>query len=138
MYDNNSSDKSRQTLRRFELSKFVQVLDWPYEGGQTEALNDCLCRFRHTTRWMSFLDVDEFVDPAPGLPIQATGNLRLADIGQLESPPIQFNERAMGARRKRNTGWCMTGARKTGMQCDVCWMESRGEGRKVPRASDTE
>ncbi|CAN0450946.1 unnamed protein product [Ectocarpus sp. 12 AP-2014] len=104
MYDNNSSDKSRPTLRKFELSQFVQVLDWPHEGGQTEALNDCLCRFRHTTRWMSFLDVDEFVDPAPGLPIQATGNLRLANVGQLESPPIQFNERAMGARRKLQHG----------------------------------
>lgn len=52
LYDNGSSDKSRDLLRRFERSKFVQVRDWPYDGAQTEALNDCLCRFRHTARYV--------------------------------------------------------------------------------------
>jgi len=54
LYDNGSTDESRTLLRKYELSKFVHVRDWPYDGAQTEALNDCLCRFRHTTRCTGF------------------------------------------------------------------------------------
>lgn len=50
MYDNNSSDQSRAILRKHEQSGLVLVRDWPHEGGQTEALNDCLCRYRHAAR----------------------------------------------------------------------------------------
>lgn len=51
MYDNGSTDKSRSVLSKYEESGFVHVRDWPHQGAQTEALNDCLCRFRHSTRW---------------------------------------------------------------------------------------
>ena len=50
MYDNGSSDNSRDILKKFELSEFVHVRDWDHIGAQTEALNDCLSRFRHTAR----------------------------------------------------------------------------------------
>ncbi|CAN0125964.1 unnamed protein product, partial [Scytosiphon promiscuus] len=75
MYDNGSSDESREILKKFERSHFVEVREWPHQGAQTEALNDCLSRFRHKTRWISFIDVDEFIDPAPTLPVAAAGDL---------------------------------------------------------------
>lgn len=54
LYDNGSTDKSRSLLKKYEQSKFVQIHDWPHTGSQTEALNDCLCRFRHATRCVRF------------------------------------------------------------------------------------
>ncbi|CAM9566078.1 unnamed protein product [Ectocarpus fasciculatus] len=101
LYDNGSSDKSRDLLRKFERSKFVQVRDWPYNGAQTEALNDCLCRFRHTARWMSFIDIDEFIDPAPGLPLKRTTDSVEGNLRQLDAHRFDLIDEYMSARRKR-------------------------------------
>eukprot|EP00002_Diphylleia_rotans_P032902 TRINITY_DN6949_c0_g1_i1.p1 TRINITY_DN6949_c0_g1~~TRINITY_DN6949_c0_g1_i1.p1 ORF type:complete len:703 (+),score=102.47 TRINITY_DN6949_c0_g1_i1:50-2158(+) len=43
----------------------VIVRDWPLRHSQTEALTDCITRYGHTTKWMTFVDVDEFVVPSP-------------------------------------------------------------------------
>lgn len=51
MYDDGSSDESRERLRKHEMSGYVHVRDWHHRGAQTEALNDCLCRYRHTARF---------------------------------------------------------------------------------------
>ncbi|KAG5189141.1 hypothetical protein JKP88DRAFT_275614 [Tribonema minus] len=47
----------------------VTVELWPHVAAQTQALTECLNRHRHSTRWMTFIDVDEFIDPAPARPI---------------------------------------------------------------------
>ncbi|CAM9112948.1 unnamed protein product [Discosporangium mesarthrocarpum] len=72
MYDNGSTDESSAVLAGYVSSGFALIIDWPHAGAQTQALNDCLRRFGHSTRWMSFIDVDEFIDPAPALPIHST------------------------------------------------------------------
>ncbi|CAM9267501.1 unnamed protein product [Laminaria digitata] len=100
MYDNGSLDNSRALLKKYESSGFVHVRDWRHEGAQTEALNDCLCRFRHTTRWMTFIDVDEFMDSAPGLPIQAAGNVSEEQASQLDFDHVKFSFYSMAERRK--------------------------------------
>lgn len=60
MYDNDSSDQSRGILRKHQESGFVSVRDWHHQGAQTEALNDCLCRFRHASRYVLRLPVALF------------------------------------------------------------------------------
>eukprot|EP00752_Nemacystus_decipiens_P016051 g14350.t1 len=100
LYDNGSSDRSREVVRSFEMSRFVEVRNWPHDGAQTEALNDCLCRFRHTTRWMSFIDVDEFVDPAPNLAVTTMGNFGRGRVSQLYNLRTEFDDEAMAVRRR--------------------------------------
>ena len=50
-------------------------------------------------RWMSFIDIDEFVDPSPALPVRATENVML---GRFSRPRAlsDFDEGAMAARRR--------------------------------------
>ncbi|CAM9524026.1 unnamed protein product [Laminaria digitata] len=112
MYDNGSSDNSRNVLNKYEASGFVHVRDWRRKGAQTEALNDCLCRFRHTARWMAFIDVDEFMDSAPGLPIQAAGSVSEEQAGKLGGDNVKFSFGSMSERwkllQKRLDEWGLT------------------------------
>ncbi|CAM9535247.1 unnamed protein product, partial [Hapterophycus canaliculatus] len=101
LYDNGSTDESRDLLRKYERSNFVEVRDWPYRGAQTQALNDCLCRFRHSARWMSFIDVDEFIDPAPDLPISSEGESAQDETVRLDGGQVHSFDSFMSARRKR-------------------------------------
>lgn len=50
-------------------------------------------------RWMSFIDIDEFVDPAPALPIKTTEKVFLGRFGGPQFVS-EFDEDAMAARRK--------------------------------------
>eukprot|EP00752_Nemacystus_decipiens_P015810 g14120.t1 len=101
LYDNDSTDKSRSLLKKYERSKFVQIHDWPHNGAQTEALNDCLCRFRHATRWMSFIDVDEFIDPAPGLPLSTNEGSLKGRTHRWGADHVQLFDGDLSARRKQ-------------------------------------
>eukprot|EP00903_Cladosiphon_okamuranus_P013281 g12381.t1 len=101
LYDNDSTDKSRSLLKKYERSKFVQIHDWPHKGAQTEALNDCLCRFRHATRWMSFIDVDEFIDPEPSLPMSTYEDSPQGRRRRPGADHAQFIDGHLPARRTR-------------------------------------
>ncbi|CAB1103584.1 unnamed protein product [Ectocarpus sp. CCAP 1310/34] len=133
LYDNGSSDRSRDLLRKFERSKFVQVRDWPYDGAQTEALNDCLCRFRHTARWMSFIDVDEFIDPAPGLPLRRKMDSVEGNLRQLDAHRFEFVDGYMSARRKRLRHLLEQSIPRRHTHC-MAWVNycSRGQVSKPP------
>lgn len=49
---------------------------------------------------MAFIDIDEFMDSAPGLPIQAAANVSEAHVGELEGDRMKFKFHSMVARRK--------------------------------------
>jgi hypothetical protein len=62
LYDNRSTDDWRSELAP-ELARggIVEVVDWPHERGQLGAYADCLARHRTDTRWIAFIDIDEFL-----------------------------------------------------------------------------
>ena len=77
LYDNESSDDHEQVLAPYVERGIVEVHHWPtppsVERGVPwaiiDAFNDCLGRHRHETRWLGFIDVDEFLFSPTGRPV---------------------------------------------------------------------
>jgi hypothetical protein len=69
LYDHESTDASRDVLAPYLEDGTVVVHDWPVHPGQIEAFNDCLDRHRNDSRWIAFIDVDEFLFSPLGMPL---------------------------------------------------------------------
>jgi hypothetical protein len=63
LYDNRSTD------RWISRSDDVEVQAWPDRPGQLSAYSHCLETHWRDTRWMAFLDVDEFLFSPTGRPL---------------------------------------------------------------------
>lgn len=69
LYNNLSSDEPRTYLDHYIQKDLVTLIDWPYEslGGQDwieiqcEAYMHCANNYKKKTRWLAFLDTDEFL-----------------------------------------------------------------------------
>jgi len=61
MYNNFSVDDYMSVLRPWIEAGFVTLFDWPMKAGQMQAYRDCVNRFKDETRWMVFIDIDEFL-----------------------------------------------------------------------------
>lgn len=69
LYENRSTDDWRTELAPELDGGVVEVTDWPREPGQWSAYNNCLERHRRDTRWIAFIDVDEFLFSPSGRPL---------------------------------------------------------------------
>jgi hypothetical protein len=69
LYDNRSIDDHVQVLAPYVEDGTVVVHDWPLYPGQVEAYNRCLADHRGDSRWITFLDVDEFLFSPEGVPL---------------------------------------------------------------------
>jgi hypothetical protein len=61
LYNNDSEDEHRAALAPAIEEGVVEVRDWSLHPGQMPAYRDCLATHRHDTRWLAFLDLDEFL-----------------------------------------------------------------------------
>jgi hypothetical protein len=62
LYDNNSEDEHEEVLAPYVEAGIVARHDWPvFPNGQKKAYQDCLERHRDDSRWIAFLDLDEFL-----------------------------------------------------------------------------
>jgi hypothetical protein len=61
LYDNTSTDADREALAPFVESGVAVVHDWPHSPGQLVAYEHCLRNYRSESRWIAFIDVDEFL-----------------------------------------------------------------------------
>jgi len=61
MYDNGSTDSSREALAPYVEEGIVTVHDWPERPGQHGAYDDCAQRHRLDSRWIAFFDIDEYL-----------------------------------------------------------------------------
>jgi glycosyl transferase family 92 len=59
LYENNSSDDWEEALAPYQ--DVVELHRWPRHPGQFAAYADCLDRHRRDTRWIAFIDIDEFL-----------------------------------------------------------------------------
>jgi hypothetical protein len=77
LYDNESSDDHEEVLAPYVRRGIVEVNDWPTPTsvrkgapwGIIPAFDDCLGRHRDDSRWIAFLDVDEFLFSPTGRPL---------------------------------------------------------------------
>lgn len=63
LYNNFSEDGFMQVLRPYVDNGDVSLIDWPYPQGQIAAYRDCVRKFKTESRWIGFIDLDEFVVP---------------------------------------------------------------------------
>ena len=61
LYENRSIDDFRNVLAPFIERGQVTLIDWPKAQGQKAAYLDCLGFAAAQTRWITFLDLDEFL-----------------------------------------------------------------------------
>lgn len=61
LYDDGSTDGSADVLRPWIRAGVVTLRSWPTHRGQVPAYNECVRRVRNRTRWLAFIDIDEFL-----------------------------------------------------------------------------
>jgi len=61
LYNNFSTDEFRAVLQPWQETDFVTLTDWPLPAGQVPAYSDCVRRFKNTSQWIAFIDIDEFL-----------------------------------------------------------------------------
>lgn len=63
IYDNESTDGTREILEPYIQQGIVNYKYWPGHRRQLAAYDDCLEEHRFTSRWIAFIDLDEFIVP---------------------------------------------------------------------------
>lgn len=63
IYDNESDDNLREVLEHYAGTDLVTYIRWPGKGQQIAIYNHALSSFGRFTRWMSMIDLDEFIYP---------------------------------------------------------------------------
>ncbi|WCT12742.1 glycosyltransferase family 92 protein [Mucilaginibacter jinjuensis] len=63
IYDNQSTKPVKQLMKELNLSQYVTVVPIAGEVKQLVAYTNCIKRFRIISRWIAFIDVDEFIVP---------------------------------------------------------------------------
>ena len=63
IYDNDSTDQLHEKLRGYIDKEIVTYIKWPGEAQQLLAYNDALNNYKYETRYMAFIDADEFLVP---------------------------------------------------------------------------
>jgi hypothetical protein len=69
LYDNLSSDDHRDVLAPYVEDGVVTVRDWPWWPAQIQSYDDCLKRHATDSRWIAFIDLDEFLFSPTGTPL---------------------------------------------------------------------
>lgn len=63
LYNNNSEDDYMTILQPYIEKGLITLIDWPFNHKQMEAYIDGIRRFAKDTKWMGFIDIDEFIVP---------------------------------------------------------------------------
>jgi len=63
IYDNESSDNTKDVLAPYIKSGIVEYTYWPGWGQQGAAYNDCIAKHKFDTKWLAIIDLDEFIVP---------------------------------------------------------------------------
>ena len=63
LYDNDSTDNQREVAKPYVEAGLVDYISFPGKVMQTVAYNDAVNRFKFLSRYISFIDSDEFIYP---------------------------------------------------------------------------
>ncbi len=71
LYDNGSTDELHEVLKPYADHGIVTTVYFPMRGLQRDANNHVVRFFGHTTEWIAYVDIDEFLVPQNDEPIGA-------------------------------------------------------------------
>jgi hypothetical protein len=80
LYNNRSTDNHMEVLAPYMEEGIVVWQDWPMFPGQRECYEQCLADHGRETRWLAFIDLDEFL-------FSPTGRLLSDVLGEFEAYP---------------------------------------------------
>lgn len=63
MYNNNSEDDYLSVLNPYIEKGWITLVQWPHNQMQMESYKDCIKNFASETKWLGFIDIDEFIVP---------------------------------------------------------------------------
>ncbi len=63
MYNNNSTDNFKDVLNSYIEKGIVTLIDWEKNQAQMECYRTCINDYSKETKWLGFIDIDEFVTP---------------------------------------------------------------------------
>jgi hypothetical protein len=69
MYNNGSTDHHREVLAPYIEEGIVEVHDWPEVPGLLPAMRHCVATYKGDSRWIAFIDIDEFLYAPNGTPL---------------------------------------------------------------------
>ena len=100
LYDNLSEDDHLEVLAPYLADGTVTVRRWPVFDPQVTAYNDCLRWHRYDSRWIAFIDVDEFLFSPTGQPLPEV----LADYEAWPGVAVAWVMYGTGGHRTRPEG----------------------------------
>lgn len=63
LYNNFSTDNYKEILRPYVDNNIVTLIEWPVKYGQIPAYEDFRYKYKSESRWVAFIDLDEFICP---------------------------------------------------------------------------
>lgn len=63
LYNNNSEDDYMNVLKPYIECGLVTLTQWPYNQKQMECYMACIDEYASETKWLGFIDIDEFIVP---------------------------------------------------------------------------
>ena len=103
IYDNESTDNTKEVLLPYIRSGIVEYCDWPGERQQLAVYDDCFDKHRTEARWIAVIDLDEFIVPIKDHTIPEF----LHRMEQYSSVEINWLVYGSGGAKKREPGGVM-------------------------------
>lgn len=103
IYDNESTDDTKNILKPYIESGIVDYKYWPGHRRQLAAYDDCLENNRFSSRWIAFIDLDEFIVPVKDKSIPAF----LAGFESFAAVEINWLIYGSGGRKTKTPGTVM-------------------------------
>lgn len=63
LYNNNSEDDYESVLRPYIDNGLVTLVQWPHNQAQMQCYHDIMEKYASETKWLGFIDIDEFIVP---------------------------------------------------------------------------
>nr|WP_295921970.1 glycosyltransferase family 2 protein [uncultured Dyadobacter sp.] len=63
IYDNGSRVPVKETIAQLGFDRFTTVIDFPGKNQHVKAYGHCLRHYGASSRWIAFIDIDEFIVP---------------------------------------------------------------------------
>ena len=103
IYDNESADNTREVLQPYIDTNLVKYCYFPGKKMQLKAYANCVRKHKHHTKYMGFLDIDEFIVPIKHKTIPDY----LRSLGRFSGVQMNWLVYGSGGAKKREKGFVM-------------------------------